>query len=98
MCTDKWRPTASLLSLPRKKAQEVICSYVQNEAQMDHLKQISWLSVAILNVTLIALRHYADWRKKEDHEQFIRFRLANLEQFLYTSNATVIWGSLYELL
>ena len=30
-----WHPTASLLSLLRKKVQKVSCSYAQNETQMD---------------------------------------------------------------
>ena len=53
----------------KKKAQEVIRSYAQNETEVDHLQRISWLLVAILNATLIALWRYTGQRKKED-EQF----------------------------
>ena len=59
MCTNKWRPTASthwLLSLPCKKLQEWGWSYAQNEAQKNHPQRISWLLVAFLNATPIALR------------------------------------------
>ena len=51
MCTNEWLPTHAVcpppLSLPSKKAQVLSRSHVQNEAQIDHPKRISWLLVAI---------------------------------------------------
>ena len=67
MCTDERLPTVSAvcpLGVPRKKGQGRSRCHAQNEAQTDHPQRISWLLVAVLNATRIAI-----WLAGED-EQF----------------------------
>ena len=55
-CTNKWHPTASTLCPHDRKALELCHSYAQNQVWNAHSQRISWLLVAVLNATLIALQ------------------------------------------
>ena len=80
----------------------MLCS---KKAQNDHLQRISYRTGGCFEHNTSPVQALGWLEKKEEEErkkkinnsEFDCFRLATIEQFLYTPIAAVDWGSLYKL-